>query len=354
MARIVVAGAGAIGASVAYHLALRGAKAVVLAERGEIASGSTPKAMGGVRQQFSTAPEVRLARDSIRFFEELGPDFFQQVGYIFLATTPEGLAELEQRAALQAELGVPVEKLEQADVAKLALGVAVDDVLGGVVCREDGVAEPTAVARELVRRAAELGVEVREHTSAHDVDADVRVLATGAYSAEAAERQGVELPVRPLIRQLFETTPLADLARALPMVLESETGFHFRRHGESLRVAMHDPEPRWGFEQWVDESVLPDRLERLARRFPAAAGAAVARAWAGLYDMTPDAHPIIGFVADGVYAACGFSGHGFMQSPAVGRAVTEELLDGEAELDLSPYRLERFDGGAVFPEEVVL
>jgi sarcosine oxidase subunit beta len=354
MARIVVAGAGAIGASIAYHLALHGAKDVVLAERGEIASGSTAKAMGGVRQQFSTAAEVRLARDSIRFFEELGPDFFEQVGYLFLATTQEGLKQLEQRAVLQADLGVPVEKLAPAAVAELAPGVALDDVLGGVVCREDGVAEPPAVAQELVRRASELGVDVRQHIAEQDVDADVRVLACGAYSAEAAERYGVELPVRPLVRQLFETTPLTDLAPSLPMVLESETGFHFRRYGDVLRVAMHDPEPRWGFEEWVDESVLPDRLARLARRFPAATGAAVARAWTGLYDMTPDAHPIIGFVADGVYAVCGFSGHGFMQSPAVGRAVAEELLAGEAEIDLSPYRLERFEAGAVFPEEVVL
>jgi sarcosine oxidase subunit beta len=104
----------------------------------------------------------------------------------------------------------------------------------------------------------------------------------------------------------------------------------------------------------VDESVLPDRLERLARRFPGAGGASVARAWAGLYDTTPDAHPIIGFAADGVYAACGFSGHGFMQSPAVGKAVAEELLDGESSFDLTPYRLERFEEGAVFPEELVL
>jgi sarcosine oxidase, subunit beta len=354
MARIVIAGGGAIGASVAYHLALRGARDVVLAERGEIASGSTAKAMGGVRQQFSTAAEVRLARDSIRFFEELGPGFFEQVGYLFLATTGEGLAELEERRALQAGLGVPVESLSGAQVERLAPGVAVHDVLGGVVCREDGVAEPPAVARELVRRAADLGVDVREQTDAGDVPADIRVLACGAYSAEAASPYGVHLPVRPLCRQLFETTPLLGLAPKLPMVLESESGFHFRRYGDALRVAMHDAQPRWGFEQSVDESILPERLEQLAHRFPAAAGARVARAWAGLYDMTPDAHPIIGFVADGVYAACGFSGHGFMQSPAVGRAVAEELLDGEAELDLSPYRLARFAAGAVFPEEIVL
>ena len=354
MARIVVAGAGAIGASIAYHLAERGADDVVMVDRAEIASGSTAKAMGGVRQQFSTAAEVRLAQESIRFFEELGPPFFQQVGYLFLASTEEGLAALEERRALQLELGVPVERLDSDEVAALAPGVFAEDVLAGVVCRQDGVADPPSVAREVVRRAAAMGVEVRERTAVEELDGDVVVIACGAYSAGVAEAYGVELPVRPLSRQLFETTPLPGLAETLPMVLESETGFHFRRSGRSLRVAMSDPEPRWTFQPSVDESVLPDRLERLARRFPAAAGAGVERAWAGLYDMTPDAHPIIGFVAEGVYAACGFSGHGFMQSPAVGRAVAEELLEGASTLDLTPYRLERFAAGAVFPEEIVL
>jgi sarcosine oxidase, subunit beta len=352
--RLAIAGAGAIGASIAYHLALRGARDVVLVDRADIASGSTGKAMGGVRQQFSTAAEVRLAKESIRFFEELGSAFFQQVGYLFLATTEEGLASLDQRRVLQQELGVPVERIDPDGVAALAPGVFTGDVLGGVVCMQDGVADPPSVAHELVRRAAAHGVEVRERTTVQEVDADVIVLACGAYSAEAARAYGVELPVRPLSRQLFETTSLPDLADTLPMVLESETGLHFRRSGANLRVAMPDPEPRWAPEPSVDESLLPDRLERLAKRFPSAAGAGVERAWAGLYDMTPDAHPIIGFVADGVYAACGFSGHGFMQSPAVGQAVAEELLDGASTLDLIPYRLERFGAGVVFPEEVVL
>jgi sarcosine oxidase subunit beta len=352
--RIVVAGAGAIGASIAYHLALGGAKDVVLVDRAEVASGSTAKAMGGVRQQFSTAAEVRLAQESIRFFEDLGTGLFQQVGYLFLATTEAGLVELEERRNLQQDLGVQVERLGAEDVAELAPGVFTGDVLGGTVCRQDGVADPPSVTRELVRRAAEAGVEVRERTPADQVDADVVVIACGAYSADVAAAYGVELPVRPLTRQLFETTPLDRLAETLPMVLENETGFHFRRKGSCLRVAMPDPEPRWTPEPSVDGSLLPDRLERLARRFPSAAGARVERAWAGLYDMTPDAHPIIGFVGEGVYAACGFSGHGFMQSPAVGRAVAEELLQGASGLDLRPYRLQRFAAGAVFPEEVVL
>jgi sarcosine oxidase, subunit beta len=346
MARIVVAGSGSVGTCIAYHLALLGAGDVVLAERAEIASGSTGKAMGGVRQQFSSAAEVRLAQESIAFFEDLGVAWFQQVGYLFLATTEAGLAELEERRELQAELGVPVEQVDP----RFVPGLAADDVLGAVFCATDGVADPPALTREVVRRAAELGVDVQERTDARELEHDLLVIAAGAYSGEF----GVELPIRPLARQLLETDPLEGLPDDLPMVVEAETGFHFRRRDDCLRIAMSDPTPRWGFEETVDESVFDDRLERLARRYPPAAGTRIARAWAGLYDMTPDAHPIIGPVGDGLYAACGFSGHGFMQSPAVGRAVAEELLRGESSLDLTPYRLERFRGETVFPESLVL
>ena len=346
MARIVVAGSGSVGACIAYHLALLGARDVVLAEHAEIASGSTGKAMGGVRQQFSSAAEVRLAQESIAFFEDLGVSWFQQVGYLFLATTAAGLAELEERREIQAELGVPVEQVDP----RFVPGLGADDVLGAVFCATDGVADPPALTREVVSRAAELGVDVREQTDARDLERDVLVIAAGAYSGEF----GVELPIRPLARQLLETDPIEGLPDDLPMVVEAESGFHVRRRDDCLRIAMTDARPRWGFEETVDESVFADRLERLAHRYPSAARTRIARAWAGLYDMTPDAHPIIGPVGDGLYAACGFSGHGFMQSPAVGRAVAQELLFGESSLDLTPYRLERFSGDTVFPENLVL
>jgi len=340
---IVVAGAGAIGANVAYHLALLGAREVLLCDRGEIASGSTSRAMGGVRQQFSTAAEVRLAQESMAFFEELGPPFFRQVGYLFAATTPEGLARLEERMALQRSLGVPVER------ARVPEGVNGGDVLGAVACWKDGLADPPAVTRELVRRAQELGVRVLEGEDARGLDREELVVCCGPWSAELVP----ELPIRPLCRQLLETAPL-ELDERLPMVVEEETGFHFRRRGDALMLAMSDASPRWGFETTVDESVFGDRLERLAHRFPPAAGTTIASAWAGLYDMTPDAHPIVGRVADGVYAACGFSGHGFMQSPAVGRAVAEEIVLGRSSVDLSPYALDRFGGELEFPETLVL
>jgi sarcosine oxidase, subunit beta len=322
---------------------------VVLADPRGVAGGSTSRAMGGVRQQFSTAAEVRLAQASIRFFAELGQPLFDQVGYLFLATTEDGLAALEERRALQEELGVPVEGVDPSCVE----GLRTDDVLGAAVCTTDGTADPPAVTREFVRLATKLGVELREGTDAATLEADVLVVACGPWSAELAAERGVELPVRPLCRQLLATTDL-ELPERLPMVLESESGFHFRRRGNRLVLAMVDPEPRWGFDEVVDESLFDDRLARLRHRYPPAAAATIAEGWAGLYDMTPDAHPILGEVADGVYAACGFSGHGFMQSPAVGRALAEEILGETPSLDLSPYRLSRFEEGADFPEMLVL
>ncbi|TML05060.1 MAG: FAD-binding oxidoreductase [Actinobacteria bacterium] len=346
MARIVIAGAGAVGASIAYHLALLGARDVVLADREQIASGATGKAMGGFRQQFSTEPEVRLAQESAKLFRELGPPLFEAVGYMFLATSDDGWNRLRERAATQQSLGVPVDEVDPSRVR----GLRIDDVAGAVACWEDGVAEPTAVTAELVRRAADLGVEVREQTDARDLPREVLVVACGAGSTELVP----ELPVRPLCRQLVDVGPVADLPDDLPMTIEDETTFHFRRRGETVRLAMTEPVPRWTRDEVVDDELVADWRVRLAHRYPPAASAPIVRAWAGLYDMTPDAHPIIGWVDDGVYAACGFSGHGFMQSPAVGSAVAHELLHGTTPLDLTPYRLDRFAGGAIFPEQTVL
>jgi sarcosine oxidase, subunit beta len=319
----------------------------VLADRAVVASGATGKAMGGFRQQFSTEAEVRLAQESAKLFRELGPPLFEPVGYMFLATTEPGWQRLRERAALQQRLGVPVEEVDPGRFE----GLRTDDVHGAVACWEDGVADPGEITRELVRRAVELGVDVRERTDARELPRDVLVVACGAASPELRP----ELPIRPLCRQLVDVGPVAGLPVDLPMTIEDETTFHFRRRGDTLRLAMTESSPRWTSEQVVDDHLVEDWLVRLAHRFPPAAGAPVLRAWAGLYDMTPDAHPIIGQIAEGVYAACGFSGHGFMQSPAVGRAVAEELLFDGSELDLSPYRLARFAGDAsAQAEQVVL
>ena len=250
--------------------------------------------MGGVRQQFTTEAEVRLAQASVRLFRELGAPLFEQVGYLFLATSERGLVELEERRQLQASLGVPVESVDPSFVS----GLRVDDVLGATICREDGIADPAGVAHELVRRAAALGVEVRERTDALELDADVLVIACGAGSPALAAGRGVELPVRPLVRQLADVGPVADVPFDLPMTIE-ENGFHFRRVGNDvLRLAMGEAELRWDGPEEVRDDLVEDWRERLASRYPQASGAQLRRAWAGFYDMTPDAHPVIGQIAE--------------------------------------------------------
>jgi sarcosine oxidase subunit beta len=346
VARIVVAGAGAVDAGIAYHLALLGADDVVLADRREVASGATGKAMGGVRQQFDDPADAELVRAGLPLLRELGPEFFDPVGYLYVATTEGGWERLRQRAELQRGHGVPVEEVDPARVP----GLRVDDVLGAVCCREDGVADPARVTRELVRRAAARGVQVRERTDARDLERDVLVVACGVSSPELVP----DLPVRPLCRQLVDVGPVRDLPPDLPMILEAETGFHFRRCGDGLRLAMAEETLRWGADEEVDAALVEEWRERLARRYPAAAGAPVVRAWAGLYDMTPDARPLIGWAEEDEYVACGFSGHGFMQSAAVGRVVAEELLGLTPSVDLGPYRPDRFPPHAEFSTEQVL
>ena len=216
---------------------------------------------------------------------------------------------------------MPVESVDASFVA----GLRVDDVLGATICREDGIADPAGVTRELVRRAAALGVDVRERTDALSLEAETLVVACGADSPAVAGARGVELPIRPLVRQLADVGPVEDVPVDLPMTIE-ENAFHFRRVGrDALRLAMGEPDVRWDGPAEVREDLVDDWRERLAFRYPRRPERPVRRAWAGFYDMTPDAHPIIGPVADGLYAACGFSGHGFMQSPAVGDAVAAEL-----------------------------
>ncbi len=267
MARVVVAGAGAIGASIAYHLALRGADDVVLADVGEIAGGATGKAMGGVRQQFTTEAEVRLAQASVRLFQELGAPLFEQVGYLFLATTPAGLAELEQRRVLQASLGVPVENVDAGYVE----GLRIDDVLGATICREDGIADPGG--RDPRARAARCRAgrrRARAHRRARPRGGDARRRLRRRLAGGRAARAGSSCPCARSSASSPTSARSTSLPGDLPMTIE-ENGFHFRRVGaDGLRLAMGEPELRWDGPEEVRDDLVEDWRERLA--LPLSAG----------------------------------------------------------------------------------
>ena len=322
----------------------------MLADTDTIASGATGKALGGVRQQFSSAPEVRLARESVGFFRSLGPDLFEPVGYLFLATTEDGLDELERRREVQASLGVPVERVDAARVD----GLMTDDVLGAVFCGEDGTADPAGITRELVRRAAELGVDVREQTDALELDADVLVLATGASSAPLAAKLGVELPDPAPCASARGDRARPGLARDLPLTIEAESGFHFRRRGDALVLAMPESTPRWGDEQVVDEPLV-DRLDRADRAAVPTGGGRAGRPGLGrALRHDPDAHPDcrggrrralrrVRVLRPRVHAGPGGRAHRRRRASRHG-----------SRLRPHPYRLERFAAGAVFPETAIL
>ena len=348
MARVVVAGAGAIGASIAYHLALRGADGVVLADVGEIAGGATGKAMGGVRQQFTTEAEVRLAQASVAALPRARARRSSSRSATSSSRRPTGGSPSSRSGASSRRRSAC---RSRASTRRSSPASRVDDVLGATICREDGIADPAGVTRELVRRAAELGVDVRERTDALELDADdARDRLRRTFARSWRRRAASSFPSGRSCGSSQTSARSPAFPRDLPMTIE-ENGFHFRRVGDDgLRPRDDRAEPRWDG---------PRRCRERSRRGLARAARASAtrrpparrlrRAWAGFYDMTPDAHPIIGQVADGVYAACGFSGHGFMQSPAVGDAVAAELLGEEPPFDLSPYRLERFEAARSSP-----
>jgi sarcosine oxidase subunit beta len=373
----VIVGGGIIGTSIAYHLARRGARGVVVLERDLVGSGSTSRANGGVRLQFATALNIQLSLEAVRFFETFREAFgvdpdFRQYGYLFLITDPADLARFREMHALQRSLGVPVELLSPDDVRRLVPALETDGILAGSYCPRDGFADPSAVVQGIARRARALGAEIREGTAVVGIDVDggevrgvrtaagriaagVVVIAAGPWTGRAGRLAGVEIPVEPHRRSQFVTAPFDGLRDPMPLVIESGAGFSFRKEGPGVLMGMTKPEPPGNFDDGVDWGWLPRVIEHAVRWVPALAEARIARGYAGLYDMSPDRHPIMGPVPGvrGLYCCSGFSGHGLMHGPPAGRLLAEWILDGQPSLDLDPLRLERFRESTTHPEAMV-
>jgi sarcosine oxidase subunit beta len=340
-----------------------------------------------------------MSRYSIDFFsrfdEVVGhPADYRAHGYLFCATTERHLEYLKTNRKRQAALGVKnVELVSREDIAKFVPQLRVDDILGGTFCQTDGFVDPHSVmmgfmlnAREhgvrlwldtqvtgieVERGAGTAGVSPASHpgsttsritgvmTTRGRVSTPIVVNAAGAWAAEVARFAGSELPVEPLRRQLVPTEPFDGLPQRFPMVIDMSTGFHFRREGKGILLAWNDPEETPGFKTDFDPGFVEKILTRAADRVPLLADAEVnpRRAWAGLYEMTPDHHAVIGPAPDvaGLYFVNGFSGHGVMHSPASGRITADLILQGHSGLvDATQLNVARFASGQLLEETAVL
>ncbi len=373
---IVIVGAGIVGTSIAYHLARRGAGRVAVLER-EInpGMGSTSKAAGGIRAQFGSEINVEFSRLSIPVFErfprEMGVDvLFQQAGYLWIATTPEHLQLFRGKVETQRRHGLDVQLVSREEVAKLAPYVRIDDVLGGTFHDRDGYAPPADYVLGYHKRAKEMGVQFFlgcEVTGVRDGElvtgqgtfrGSKYVLATGAWTGLLARMIGVEIPVVPIRRQLFVTEPIREgMTHPIPMTIDYGTGVYLHSESGGVLVGRANVQEPVGFNESVDYGFVERLAELVIDRVPLLERATIRTSWAGLYEVTPDHHPILGEIPErpGWYLAAGFSGHGVMHAPATGLLMAEVLLDGKAKsLDISPLGLARFQEGRLIRETHVL
>jgi sarcosine oxidase subunit beta len=371
---VVVVGGGVIGTSIAFHLAEAGVADVVLIERDELGAGSTSKAAGGVRAQFSDSLNIQLGAHSLRAFAEFsarpGQEIdFRRVGYLFLLSRPEDVAAFQRSIELQNRLGVPSRFCDPAEAARLSPPIDADGLLAAAFSPDDGLATPEAVVQGYAAGARRHGahietacelleVRLRDEaiqavvTSKGVIKTSALVCAAGAWSRRIGAMVGVDLPVTPYRRQVLLTEAVPGLPKDLPMTIDFASSFYFHREGPGLLMGMSlDDEPP-GFNLGRDDAWIPRLAEVIARRAPSLAEIGVAGGWAGLYEVTPDHNALIGEAprpARLLYAT-GFSGHGFLQGPAVGEVVRDLYLGRQPPVDVAPLSVDRFQRAADRPE----
>lgn len=383
-ADVVIIGGGIVGSSIAYHLTEAGCRNVLVLEReAHQGKGSTGKSMGGVRAQFTTPVNIQMSLYSIPFYsgfdEHLDhPAGYRPQGYLFVATRPAHLQYLEKNQQLQKSLGLKEVRMVSADdIIAMVPQLRSDDILGGSFCPTDGFVDPYSAMTGFSKRAVENGATVWKSaevtgilksgnrvsgvvTSRGEVHAPVVVNACGAWAAQIATMAGVELPVTPLRRMLIPTEPFDGVSHEIPMVIDMTNGFHFRPESRGFLLAWNDPEETSGFKFDFEPEFIEKVLIRAADRVPCFENLAVnpKRAWAGLYEMSPDHHGIIGEFEElpGFYAANGFSGHGVMHAPATGKIVSDLITSGGTKIvdNVSVLSPSRFKLGELLHETALL
>ncbi|RKT54902.1 NAD(P)/FAD-dependent oxidoreductase [Saccharothrix australiensis] len=372
-ASVVIIGGGVVGVALAFHLAEAGVTDVVLLERAGLGSGSTCRAAGGVRAQFSDEVNIRLGARGLaayaRFPCRPGQEIdLRRVGYLFLLSEPDHVADFERHVALQNRLGVPSRLIDARAARRLSPLVETGDVLAAAFSPDDGHCTPESVVLGYATAARRLGAtlltgttvvglevagdEVRAvRTDRGPIRAGTVVCAAGAWSGGVGAMAGVDLPVTPLRRQVVFTGPVPDLPPALPMTIDFSSSFYFHREGPGLLVGMSDPAEEPGFHLRYSDAWVPRLTEVIARRAPALLDVGLHGGWAGLYEVTPDHNALIGRAAhpSNFLYATGFSGHGFLQAPAVAEVVRDLCLGRTPFVDVGPLSADRFRADAPAP-----
>lgn len=380
-ADVVIVGGGIVGVSAAYHLASAGAGRVVLIEREQaVGRGSTGACAGGFRHQFSSRINIELSLASVPmivgFAEEHGlPLDVWRDGYLFVVRGRQLLQEYRAAAELQRSMGVDVRELAPDEAAALVPGLSTEGVTGAMICDRDGIADPGGLTEGYATLARRAGAELRLGTAvtrvrvaggraigvvtaAGDVDTAVVIDAAGAWAAAVASTAGVDLPIEPVPRNVVTTGPFPGVPQRRTLVIDAESSFYFHREAEGVLMGMGGgPGERSSFSTEVDRRFVEEELLPTAVRvFPPLERAGLASMWAGLYEMTPDRHPIVGPTpVEGLFVAAGFSGHGFQHAPIVGKLVAELVVEGTAHsVGIEDLSLERFAAGTPAAERNVV
>src|SRR6266436_3243639 len=383
-ADVVIIGGGIVGSSIAYYLTDAGCRNVLVIERESAqGKGSTGKSMGGVRAQFSTPVNITMSLYSIPFYasfdERLGyPCDYRPQGYLFCATSDKHMGYLRANYEKQVSMGLKDVRLITGDeIRSMFPQLRGDDLVGGSFCSTDGFVDPYSAMMGFMTCAVEHGATLWKNTAVTGIVRDGRgvsgvettrgsvatrkvVNCAGAWAAGVAWLAGVKLPVEPLRRMLVPSEPLDEFPHTAPMIIDMSTGFHFRPEGRGFLLAWNDAEETPGFKLNFEPSFIEKILVHAADRVPCFDHVEVnpKRAWAGLYEMTPDHHPIIGPAPGikGFYLANGFSGHGVMHSPATGKLTADLILKGTSDIISDPraFALERFAERRMIHETAVL
>jgi len=330
---ITILGGGVAGAALARALALRGSREVVVFDPRPVAARSTERATGGFRTQFTGKLNIALSLASRPFFLTRAERIrFQPTGYLYLAEESMAAEELRRWAALQVAAGLPI---THPDPARLLPFFDTTGIRAANYCSLDGTYHPPSILQLLIEEAREAGVEFRYECEAQqqDLEAEIVVITCGIWSRQVGASLGIELPVEPVERGVFQVKPTTALPHTVPFTIGVDTGWSLRERDGFLLVKFPDHPHDWEpIRAW------------LTQRIPAAAVDQPEDHWTGFYEMTPDQHPLVGETArPGVWASCGFSGHGVMHAPAVAESLAAMILGQSPPVDiaaLSPLRTE--------------